>query len=148
MIPVNPGHAGKELLGQKVYAKLGDIPEPVDMVDIFRASQFAVAIVERGARAEAAAAGDLDAARRAQRRGGEARGGERHQGGDEPLPEDRIRPAVLGDRLDRRQLAHVSAKKAQLLGGRLQRMSLNRITLAGGTTDATVRAQRQDEDER
>jgi len=39
MIPVNPGHAGKQILGQKVYAKLADIPEPVDMVDIFRASK-------------------------------------------------------------------------------------------------------------
>ena len=39
MIPVNPGHAGKRILGQKVYAKLADIPEPVDMVDIFRASK-------------------------------------------------------------------------------------------------------------
>lgn len=46
MIPVNPGQAGKEILGQKVYAKLSDIPEPVDMVDIFRASQFAVPVVE------------------------------------------------------------------------------------------------------
>src|SRR3954468_22369532 len=41
MIPVNPGHAGKEILGQKVYGKLADIPASVDMVDIFRASQFA-----------------------------------------------------------------------------------------------------------
>src|SRR5437879_8662215 len=46
MIPVNPGQAGKEILGQRVYAKLSDIPEPVDMIDIFRASQFALAIVE------------------------------------------------------------------------------------------------------
>ena len=46
MIPVNPGLAGQELLGQKVYAKLADIPEPVDMVDIFRASQYALAIVQ------------------------------------------------------------------------------------------------------
>src|SRR5215469_18078415 len=46
MIPVNPGLAGKELLGQKVYARLLDIPEPVDMVDIFRASQHALAIVQ------------------------------------------------------------------------------------------------------
>jgi uncharacterized protein len=45
MIPVNPGQAGKELLGRKVYAKLADIPEPVDMVDIFRGSQFAPGIV-------------------------------------------------------------------------------------------------------
>src|SRR6267378_5485274 len=46
MIPVNPGQAGKDILGQKVYAKLADIPDPVDMVDIFRASQFAAAVVD------------------------------------------------------------------------------------------------------
>ena len=33
VIPVNPGQAGKDILGQKVYAKLTEIPEPVDMVD-------------------------------------------------------------------------------------------------------------------
>ena len=46
MIPVNPGQAGKEILGQKVYATLADIPEPVDMVDIFRAPQFALPVVQ------------------------------------------------------------------------------------------------------
>src|SRR5215470_10943689 len=46
MIPVNPGQAGKEILGQKVYARLAEIPEPVDMVDVFRASPYATAIVE------------------------------------------------------------------------------------------------------
>ncbi len=46
MIPVNPGHAGKDILGQKVYARLSDIPEPVDMVDVFRASQFAMSVVD------------------------------------------------------------------------------------------------------
>src|SRR5437667_7898277 len=46
MIPVNPGLVGQLLLGQMAYAKLADIPEPVDMVDIFRASQYALAIVE------------------------------------------------------------------------------------------------------
>src|SRR3954463_2096146 len=46
MIRGKPGQAGKELLGRKVYAKLADIPEPVDMVDIFRGSQFAPGIVE------------------------------------------------------------------------------------------------------
>jgi predicted CoA-binding protein len=46
MIPVNPGQAGKNILGQKVYAKLSDIPEPVDMVDIFRASEHALAVVQ------------------------------------------------------------------------------------------------------
>ena len=47
VIPVNPGHAGKEVLGQKVYASLADIPEPIDMVDIFRASEHVLPIVEQ-----------------------------------------------------------------------------------------------------
>src|SRR5215510_2974757 len=46
MIPVNPGLAGQTVLGQPVYAKLADIPEPVDMIDIFRAPQYVPAIVE------------------------------------------------------------------------------------------------------
>ena len=41
IIPVNPSMAGKEILGQKVYASLKDVPAPVDMVDIFRESKFA-----------------------------------------------------------------------------------------------------------
>ncbi len=46
VIPVNPGQAGKEILGQKVYAGLSDIPEPVDMVDVFRASEAVPSVVE------------------------------------------------------------------------------------------------------
>jgi uncharacterized protein len=46
VIPINPGHAGKDVLGQKVYAKLSDIPEPIDMVEIFRASEYALPIVQ------------------------------------------------------------------------------------------------------
>ena len=48
IIPVNPGQAGKELLGEKVYADLASIPADirVDMVDIFRRSEAVPAIVD------------------------------------------------------------------------------------------------------
>lgn len=44
--PVNPGHAGKEILGRMTYARLSDIPDPIDMVDIFRASNAVPPIVD------------------------------------------------------------------------------------------------------
>src|SRR6516164_4969283 len=46
IIPVNPGIAGQSLLSEKVYASLRDIPEPVDMVDVFRPSADAPGIAE------------------------------------------------------------------------------------------------------
>lgn len=44
--PVNPSMAGKTILGQTVYASLSDLPPPVDMVEIFRASEAAPEIVK------------------------------------------------------------------------------------------------------
>jgi predicted CoA-binding protein len=44
--PINPGQAGKEILGRMTYAKLSDVPEPIDMVDIFRASAAVPPIVD------------------------------------------------------------------------------------------------------
>lgn len=46
LIAVNPGLAGKDILGAPVYASLKDIPEPVDMVEIFRNSAAAGPIVD------------------------------------------------------------------------------------------------------
>ena len=43
--PINPGMAGKQVLGRTVYASLNDVPAPVDMVDIFRSADQAPAIV-------------------------------------------------------------------------------------------------------
>ncbi|MFS9181775.1 CoA-binding protein [Streptococcus timonensis] len=40
IIPVNPKLAGQEILGEKAYASLADIPFHVDIVDVFRRSEF------------------------------------------------------------------------------------------------------------
>ena len=44
VVPVNPGLAGQEILGQKVVAGLADIDRRVDMIDIFRNSEAALGI--------------------------------------------------------------------------------------------------------
>lgn len=44
--PVNPGQAGKTILGQTVYASRDDLPTIPDMVDIFRNSDVAAEIVD------------------------------------------------------------------------------------------------------
>lgn len=46
MLPVNPVLAGRDILGVPVYASLAAIPDPVDMVDIFRNSAAAGGIVD------------------------------------------------------------------------------------------------------
>lgn len=48
IIPVNPEE--KEVLGEKAYARLEDVPEHVDIVDIFRRSEFVPEIVESAIR--------------------------------------------------------------------------------------------------
>jgi len=53
IIPVNPEET--EVLGEKCYARLEDIPEQVDIVDIFRRSEFVPAIVDSAIRIGAAA---------------------------------------------------------------------------------------------
>ena len=50
VIPVNPRAVGEEILGEPVAASLTDITVPVDMVDVFRASDAAPAIVEEAIR--------------------------------------------------------------------------------------------------
>jgi predicted CoA-binding protein len=145
MIPVNPGLAGQELLGQKVYGKLADIPEPVDMVDIFRASQYALGIVQDalalkprpqviwmqlGVRNDAAAAL------------AEANGIKVVMNRCPKIEYGRLSSEIAWMGVNTRTL---TAKKAQLSGRGIQRMALNRATIAGGATDATMRAQNQDQ---
>ena len=46
IVPVNPGLAGQDLLGERVHATLADVPIDVDMVDVFRRSDAVPGIVE------------------------------------------------------------------------------------------------------
>jgi predicted CoA-binding protein len=46
VFPINPGQAGRDILGQRSYARLSEIPVPVDMVDIFRGSDAVPGIAQ------------------------------------------------------------------------------------------------------
>ena len=46
VIPVNPASVGQEIMGQKVYASLAELPQKADMVDIFRNSDAAGPITD------------------------------------------------------------------------------------------------------
>jgi hypothetical protein len=145
MIPVNPGLAGKDLLGQRAFATLLDIAEPVDMVDIFRASEHVLPVVEQalamqprprviwmqlGVRNDAAAAL------------AEANGLKVVMNRCPKIEYGRLSSEISWMGVNSRTL---SSKKAQL-SGRVQRMSLNRATIAGGTTDAAARAEKRGEE--
>jgi hypothetical protein len=53
IIPVNPLET--EVLGEKAYARLEDVPEPIDIVDVFRRSEYVPAIVDSAIRVGAGA---------------------------------------------------------------------------------------------
>jgi predicted CoA-binding protein len=53
IIPVNPNET--EVLGEKAYARLEDVPEHIDIVDIFRRSEFVPPLVEDAIRMGASA---------------------------------------------------------------------------------------------
>lgn len=48
--PINPGLAGKDILGCKVFGSLAEVPGPVDMVDIFRNSEAALEVTREAIR--------------------------------------------------------------------------------------------------
>jgi predicted CoA-binding protein len=147
VIPVNPGLAGQDLLGQRVYASLADIPEPVDMVDVFRAAQYVPDIVEQALQMRPRP-GVLWL--QLGIRNGEA--AQRAEAGGIKVVMDRC-PKIEYGRLSSEiswlgvNSRTLSSKRARL-SGRVQRMSLDRVTTAGGVADAASRAERSEDESR
>jgi predicted CoA-binding protein len=46
VIPINPAYAGETIFGQEVIARLADVAEPIDMVDIFRRTEALAGVVD------------------------------------------------------------------------------------------------------
>jgi uncharacterized protein len=142
MIPINPGHAGHDLLGRRIYARLADVPEPIDMVDIFRASQYALPIVQEalalnprpqviwmqlGVRSdEAAALAETNGMKVVMNRCPKIEYG-------------RLSSEIAWMGVNTRT---ISSKRGTI--GGIQRMSLNRTTAQGGATAAAERVQREE----
>ena len=145
MIPVNPGQAGKNILVQKVYARLSDIPEPVHMVDIFRASEHVLPIVQEAltlkpkpqviwmqltVRNDAAAKLAEDAGLKVV------------MNRCPKIEYGRLSSEISWMGVNSRTL---TSKRAQTLGKGVQRMGIGHGTLQGGATEATDRAQKSGE---
>ena len=141
MIPVNPGHAGEQMLGQRIYARLADIAEPVDMVDIFRASQYGLPIVQQAL------------ALKPKPKVIWMQLGVRNDEAAELAEQNGLK--VVMNRCPKIEYGRLSSEIAWMgvntrtissrkgtIGG-VQRMSLNRATAQGGTTAAADRAQRE-----
>jgi uncharacterized protein len=143
MIPVNPGHAGGEMLGRRIYARLADIPEPIDMVDIFRASRYAVPIVEEalalkprpqviwmqlGVRNDEAAAL------------AEANGLKVVMNRCPKIEYGRLSAEIAWMGVNTRT---ITSRKGARSGG-IQRLSLDRTLARGGATEAAERAEREE----
>ena len=47
VFPVNPGQAGGTIAGEKAYARLADLPVPIDLVDVFRRSADVAKVVDQ-----------------------------------------------------------------------------------------------------
>jgi predicted CoA-binding protein len=145
MIPVNPGQAGGEILGQKVYATLADIPEPIDMVDIFRAPQYALDVVSEALALKPRpqviwmqlGVRNDEAARLA-----EAEGLKVVMNRCPKIEYGRLSSEIGWMGVNTRTL---TSRRPKLAGHGVQRMSLNRATTAGGTTSAAAKAQRRDD---
>jgi len=139
MIPVNPGHVGKSLLGRSFVGSLAEIGRPVDMVEIFRSSMHIMPVVDEalklsplpkviwmqlGARDDAAAAK------------AEAAGVKVVMNRCPKIEWGRLSSEISWMGVNSRT---ISAKRAPIPTQGM-RLSLNRMSVGGGATAASDRA--------
>ena len=138
MIPINPGLGGRELLGRKIYGRLAEVPEPIDMVDIFRASKYAVPIVQEALTLapkpsviwmQLSVRNDEAAAL------AEANGMKVVMNRCPKIEYGRLSSEIGWIGVNSRTL---SSKRAQIFGKGVQRMSLNRQSYGGGVAARVV----------
>ena len=139
MIPVNPGHVGKELIGKPFVGSLADIGRPVDMIDIFRNSRHIMPVVEEALRLptppkviwmQLGARDDAAAAK------AEAAGIKVVMNRCPKIEYGRLSSEIAWMGVNSRTL---SAKRAPVpVQG--MRLSLNRVSVGGGSTSAADRA--------
>ena len=139
MIPVNPGHIGKSLLGRPFVASLTDIGRPVDMVEIFRSSDHIMPVVDEALKLtslpkviwmQLGGRDDLAAAK------AEAAGIKVVMNRCPKIEWGRLSSEISWMGVNSRT---ISAKRAPIPTQGM-RLSLNRMSVGGGTTAASDRA--------
>ena len=139
MIPVNPGQAGETILGRRVYARLADVSEPIDMVEIFRSSQYLMPVVD-----EALKLSPLPKVIWMQLGGRDDAAAEKAEAAGVRVVMNRC-PKIEYGRLSSEiswmgvNSRTISAKRAPIPTQGM-RLSLNRMSLGGGATTASDRA--------
>jgi len=139
MIPVNPGHVGKSLLGRPFVASLGDIGRPIDMVEIFRSSQHLMPVVD-----EALKLSPLPKVIWMQLGGRDDAAAEKAEAAGLKVVMNRC-PKIEYGRLSSEiswmgvNSRTISAKRAPIPTQGM-RLSLNRMSVGGGATPASDRA--------
>jgi len=139
MIPVNPGHVGKTLLGRPFVASLAEIGRPVDMVEIFRSSAHLMPVVE-----EALKLHPLPKVIWMQLGGRDDKAAEKAEAAGIKVVMNRC-PKIEYGRLSSEiswmgvNSRTISAKRAPIPTQGM-RLSLNRMSVGGGTTAASDRA--------
>jgi predicted CoA-binding protein len=139
MIPVNPGHIGKSLLGRPFVASLTDIGRPVDMVEIFRSSDHIMPVVDEALKLkplpkviwmQLGGRDDLAAAK------AEAAGIKVVMNRCPKIEYGRLSSEISWMGVNSRT---ISSKRAPIPTQGM-RLSLNRMSVAGGATAASDRA--------